>query len=847
MKKLAILPISALAMTLLTACTLSMEEYVVPEEEKGFDEPVTVKSEYGTITYQFNDSVIYMTDNLQEYLIRVEADSILYLSSTMPKNYQPKKGMKLATGISHKLPYGLNHRVLSVENQGGILRVVTTRTDIEDVYKHLSYCLDAKLATPQFEELDSATLAQYGYELKDSVITDWRTFDSLKMENNIKKGIITRANIQDTTTMDSYPDELMNWCFDTRDILPLVKATKGTKDILKTITDAVTEQMKNAPFFSGGTPYVAVSLKIVNYTQAHCERDEDAKYEYNYNDSWYEFDIGLEGGYELQKTPSSELSQSKIGQYTHLWYDNQVALNKYFGRGSGKKRVIGLNEWIPKKSKPWSNPTIRIPLCVTPVPIAFIITANVAPELTMGGSFSASVHMVTDKTRTGYIVENKKKKDIDEVIKGSGGSQVKNVSLNGNFKVGASFRAAVGFEIAAAFATTIGANLEAYAEAEGSLNFWNGKETELEPSGKFAFVVDAYGDVQLHVAPFGIHLWDKEVFRFLTEHLVNYSTDFSPIVLTKNGNCKITDGWVNADSYFSLKDLGGINALVSNNKYYPGMRMYLGPVASDHYVDMRMKNGAEELGINICTRPKVDERVTYRFITEALALEDEVEVHLIPYLYSLKKGGSEPTSTDFDDLVDNVLFCTDDEITLEIGKPTISLREANQIYGAPLYDWSNYTEGYVDANGTETGGYSMINPQDFSMYKYYAVVDVTNGSRIASWGVRVTIKDAAGNVLLSPRPVPFNVSKSGRYTLLLSFITNWKPRMSIDGGDKLYIQIRPYWKDANGGQRYNANDAKSKKEWPIEYEHEDQTKKFKDSGGSESWGTILPEKEVTSM
>lgn len=839
MKKLAFLSISALVMTLLTACTLSMEEYIVPEEEKGFDEPVTVESEYGSITYQFNDSVIFVTDNLQDYLIRVEADTILYFSSTMPRQYQPTKGSKLATGISHKLPYGLNHRVLSVENQGGILRVVTTHTSIEDVYKHLDYSIDANLASPQYNELDSAELAKYGLELRDSVITDWRAFDSIQIATRQGKGRLTRAETQDTTTMDVLPDELLNWCMDTRDLERYFDATAASRDLFKAMTDAINKQIVSGSDL--GTPYMALKLKIMNYIQAHCERDEDAEYELNYQDTWSEFDVCVECGYEATATPKSKLAMDKIGQYSQMWMDDQAKLAKLFGSGSGRKRTIGYADWVPQKSKAWDNPTLRVPLCVTPVPIAFILTGNVKPELTIGGSVSSAMHFVSAKKHTGYEVKNGERRDFDDLTNLGGSAIIKNIGLNGHFKIGASFRVAAGIEVAAAFAATIGANLEAYAEAEGSFNLWSDKGGWFSPEGKVSFWVDAYGDVQIHVAPLGIHMWDKQVAKFLTKHLIKYSTDFSPRIGVKSGNCTLNDGYFEASAYCSYKDLDGINAFIKAKEYYPGMRMFFGPVKDNDYIDMLMVDGAEEPLANYTNRPEVKEDVIYRFKANGIVPEDLMDVHFLPYIYPIIDG---EVSTYFGVELEDAIVCEGDEITYEVGTPKIVLNAAHQVYGAPLYDWSNFTEGYVDANGTQTWGHSTMNVQDYSMYKYCAIVDVRNGSRIASWGARVTIYDSSGKVLLSPRKVPFNVNKSGRYTLLFSFITNWEPKVSIAGGDKLYIQIRPYWKDANGGKRFNAEDATSKTKWPIEAECADLTGNLKKLGGSEEWGSILPEKEL---
>ena len=116
MRRLVYIPF-VLLFLMQAGCTLSMEEYYVPEEERGMDEIYTESNEYGTVSYQFADSVLNVTENIQEkYLVRVESDSILYFSDQIPQQWRPYVGMKLASHITHELPWGLNHKVTEVEN-----------------------------------------------------------------------------------------------------------------------------------------------------------------------------------------------------------------------------------------------------------------------------------------------------------------------------------------------------------------------------------------------------------------------------------------------------------------------------------------------------------------------------------------------------------------------------------------------------------------------------------------------------------------------------------------------------------------------------------------------------------
>lgn len=842
-----------IAAALMTAsCTLSTEEWVIPEEEKGFDEQVTVENEYGTITYQFNDDVIYVTDNLQEYLIRVESDSILYFSSTMPKKYQPKAGMKLATGISHKLPYGLNHRVLSVENQGGILRVVTTHTSIEDVYKHLDYCIDKGISAPDIGNLSAEELEALGYELHDSIIFDWNDYDIAKGLKE-KRPVITRSedeDIEEEREVDKSGIEkttFLDFFIDTRDVSSIKDGVGIASSFRKNVNDAIlktkiahAEAVKDrisSDFYAG------FGLKIEKYERVHAERREADEYELNYSDTWTDFTGKVEVGFEASKN-------TNYGK-DYATEEVQGVLGKDFldGLKAGIKGKA-LPKSIVNEKRSWDNAKIRIILCTTPIPIAFVASATLTPEITINGSICASGGYTTAKRRVGYEVKNGQKTDIDKEVE-PGESHFDNVVGNGSFKIGANFRAAAGLEFVGTLNVTIGANVDAFFEAEVSCDITDAINTALDDNeessimdaldGNIKLYSDFYGDIRLQVAPFGINLLEKQLTQFLTVHLVNLSYKYKPSFHFVKGNAKTDETHCEIKGYYQVSDLGGLNSIIGLRTYYPGMRLYFGPIKENNY---RLMHPLDENFEPIMTRKQglVTTGKTYWFKYDGEIPKNTSEMHLVPDFIAYKYENSLFDPEKY--IADEMIF-KDEQYLVESGTPSIQLVTADQVCGERLNSWDDFTEGYIDASGTETGGHSTLSdPRDFSIFKYYGVVDVRNGTHIASWGARVTIYDSTGKVLLSPRKVPFNVNKSGRYTLLLSFISNWQPKLSIEGGDKLYIQIRPYWKDANGGTRHNANDAVSKTKWPIEYEREDRTGSLKAFGGSEEWGTILPEKEL---
>ena len=90
------------------------------------------------------------------------------------------------------------------------------------------------------------------------------------------------------------------------------------------------------------------------------------------------------------------------------------------------------------------------------------------------------------------------------------------------------------------------------------------------------------------------------------------------------------------------------------------------------------------------------------------------------------------------------------------------------------------------------------------------------------WGLTVYVLSPNKKWLLK-KIIPVNKLRSGRYTFLFSFFSDWAPQsMANEEGDntsKLYFCVTPYWEMELEGEvmTYNATDRKSTKSYPIEY------------------------------
>ncbi len=888
-------------MFLLGGCTLSMEDWVTPEEDRGKDEPYTVESEYGTITYQFADSVLYVTDKVQEdYIVRVEHDSILYFNGNIPGKYRPYVGMKLATGCSHLLPYGLNHRVLSVEDVGGILKVVATKVSTDEVYEHLSYCIDADLVTANMDGLTEEELLDYGYELTvneagDTIIMDWNEYDvdkglrpagakrrSLKRytradedndftdEKDEKKGDgleeeNSEEGAKDNADEGTKKSELIDFFIDTRGIDGLVDGLGAFADYAKGTYTQLYEGVKkaqnsNAAKMVNHSFYCGFGLKIVNYSRAHAEVDKDRGYELKYTDSWTDYIVKAEAGY----------SASNNNNYKDT-YDYRKSLGVPTGSFIGSMKQAVRHKAIPstgflKSSKSWNLVQLRIIITATPIPIAFIFSGSLEPTVELNGCIAASFTYTSAKHRVGYVVKKKgaKEEKIDKDIE-EGSFNSPSIVGQATIKIGAKFRVAAGLEFAGTLGVTCGFNNETYLEGSISADLGealtSGSFGWKNFSGNIKFYSDIYGDIQLHVAPLGIHLWDKQIAKFGTVHLINWSYNYGPKVYFCSGKARYgTDLIDNNDmdlvmihGYYEYKDLDGIQSMLNIRKYYPAMKLYFGPISDNNWIYMQpVKDTGEKLaGENW---KEVEEGKTYYFDWIGVLKDKEkettiTEAYLVPALCTFEyykpeenqgKGQMiENLYTDFFDFIE----VQDKACLLEMGDPVITTEEAGQIEGKwdDDFDFAGHEQqAYIDPEGKDKGGQSVYEKQMLRDYTVYTTVNVQNGTQMREWGLKIYVFGPDGDKRLIRRKLVVNKLRTGIYTFIFHFRSNWGTKTSIDTKNQhLYFRIQPYWSDPRASGEIEAQDKASLKKYPIDWEMEDtKSEEIKNKRNNGKWGTV---------
>ena len=165
-------------MAVLSSCTENIIDDTARPETDGFDRPVTESTDEYTITYQYNEGVIVLDAVAQSYLVKVEADTILYFSAGTPGDILPGKGDVISARVSEKVPYGLGNVVLETSESDGMTKCVTTVAELDEIFKEVSWEYNSSLTDALLEGYEDengvAVKPSYGWydEETGEIITE---------------------------------------------------------------------------------------------------------------------------------------------------------------------------------------------------------------------------------------------------------------------------------------------------------------------------------------------------------------------------------------------------------------------------------------------------------------------------------------------------------------------------------------------------------------------------------------------------------------------------------------------------------------------------------------------------
>lgn len=188
MKKYSIV-LSVLAAVSFSACTLYMDE---PEDAarilrtgEGYDEKETIAlpSGEGTVTYKYNQKTIPINEEVEQYIVKVESDSIIYFNSAMPDDLLPVVGEMMTCGFRDLFPRGFCHKCIERTEQKDVCRCVFSQCEYGDAFDVLDAHFDGLQLT-----LSEGTDARYLTEAeKDSLLGGPNYVDSVAATRGVTR------------------------------------------------------------------------------------------------------------------------------------------------------------------------------------------------------------------------------------------------------------------------------------------------------------------------------------------------------------------------------------------------------------------------------------------------------------------------------------------------------------------------------------------------------------------------------------------------------------------------------------------------------------------------------------
>ncbi len=139
-----------------SGCTLMLDEPPADGNDDtpngdGFTAPRTEQTEFGDVTYQFQDGVRLINEKYVPYIISCRNDStlghteILFIKN-IPSDLLPQRGDYIATTMSQLFQQTLCDEVDNIEETGGGYLLISHPVPLIKVFKELDFSIDARIA-----------------------------------------------------------------------------------------------------------------------------------------------------------------------------------------------------------------------------------------------------------------------------------------------------------------------------------------------------------------------------------------------------------------------------------------------------------------------------------------------------------------------------------------------------------------------------------------------------------------------------------------------------------------------------------------------------------------------------
>lgn len=746
-----------LSALLLSSCELSMEEYIVSEEDKGKEEPCTEVSEYGEITYQYQDDVTALNGEPQNYIAMMN-DSVIWFMDNLPDKWVPKEGHYIAANCSRTIPLGICSKVRSVTRDAGMIRVEHEPTDKENVFKKLEMRLDFNYIVPGVsdfvedgteESRSTPSINRPGFWKNDSVFVDMSLYEP---------GARSDGGHEDKTKFQT------NKSFD----LP-------NKKVL----------------------YVDLTYESTEVVNVHQYEDLVKEYKEEWNDSYTERNIKILIGYgnnPEEATKSLTSFPKNVGDIRGMMTSLKAV--KDLMRISQSVKAI--------------NPVVSIPS----FPFGVMFRVDVSVGYVLLGYGVAEMKFRSETRRNGYIINKGNSREIDNKLVSNPlkppYSDVTNIQFGGSADFWLRGRIGVGVLVGNELGGVGGVvgiegkvGFRASLETE-SLNDYSIIDRQNFNCGFYANF-SGFGEGLVKVGPFTKSLGDFNFNTTEKSKMINMKAEINDsktksnltteeveyVLEDENGN-PLIDPWtgtpmigtrdelsINSSLNFSKLETFFIFPKIDRLNQRPALRIYEGEIAS----------GSGKFKQEVIDEVLAADK-TYNFSVNLrkAELSENVGVYeVVPCIYD--KGSGMTT-----EYRNNSMIVTP-------GTPIISQPKCYQWFGRELSveDWEYYLEEY----GEEY--FKGKKREDFTEYAFTTVVELKNATRIKEWGMEFRLEDPNGKAILDKAySIPFDgLCRAGKYTIITTFISEHRPKTPDSGIDALSVTAKPYCK-YDGEKKYFA-------------------------------------------
>ena len=715
MNRLRYLPF-VIAMVLLHSCTLMMDDFDIPEEEKGKDEPYTEVLPIGSVTYKYDEKTTPLNGRAQDY-IAMYNDSVVYLMDNIPSEWIPKVGGYVAANTTRKTPLGINGRVTSVTRENGLIRVdhvPATRDEVFDVFKAE---FDFSFTMPPMEEYDSLQNNENVMMLNDSTYVDMTFFDRITADT------VTRA--------DKMSSETFSW----------------------NISHKFNEFYGDLEWLNG--TYVELEYKSTEHKTIHYYENKDEGKREEWNDSYSEQTYRALFGYGSDAKSAREHYNKK--SVSPLGMKEMQQLLKTGKTAEERLRSEVWKEFSNKKKMPR-----KVIFITTGTALIFTLDYDFDIYFEATGYLDLSYTVTTPKRRVGYEIKDGNKKPFDYEI--APGSRTFKANMTGKLDFYGKVRGGVGAGIAGFVGGGIVVGIEAKAGIRGEFDMASG-EKNVTDKGVVTYIdngncrivpylsLGGYAKGQVYVLgiPFDVgdinfltqtKEWPISLENVLQDHKATYEYVKDELSGKKHLQIKSVYSFGSIDH----SKTAGVYSKVEDRE--PGIIVYAGDYSGEFQCVFNDESGGLQ----------IQNEVIYNEGDFQRPLPDVEKYIVVPCIYDKRQNFW--------------VEYRNKARTLGNAKPTISRPVFTPWYAEEM------DESAFEDLKKKYPYLKFYKHSDFADYCFVVDVKLSNTMKLKKWGLHYLVYSGSGKTLIDKKVYVNNGEErisAGKYSVITQFFSNYKP------------------------------------------------------------------------